>query len=116
VALLLTQVAHHLDRGQYQSLILIAATLFGSFFCLLTGFFKTVWVFMFYILFIAAAIIIDEVVHTRNLGLMIHDLAFMTPASTLFFAAMLLLVSSVCTALPLVVLGQRSWLHSCTTC
>ncbi|VAH99366.1 unnamed protein product [Triticum turgidum subsp. durum] len=60
VAPLLTQVAHHLDRGQYQSLILIAATSFGSFFCLLTGFFKTVWVFLFYILFIAASIIIAE--------------------------------------------------------
>lgn len=75
VAPLLTQVAHHLDRGQYQSLILIAATSFGSFFCLLTGFFKTVWVFLFYILFIAAAIIIAEAVHTRNLGLMIRGLA-----------------------------------------
>ncbi|VAH99364.1 uncharacterized protein LOC119288171 [Triticum dicoccoides] len=75
VAPLLTQVAHHLDRGQYQSLILIAATSFGSFFCLLTGFFKTVWVFLFYILFIAASIIIAEAVHTRNLGLMIRGLA-----------------------------------------
>jgi hypothetical protein len=75
VAPLLTQTAHHLDRGQYQSLILIAATSFGSFFCLLTGFFKTVWVFLFYILFIAGSIIVAEAVHTRNLGLMIRGLA-----------------------------------------
>jgi integral membrane sensor domain MASE1 len=74
VAPLLTQVAHHLDRGQYQSLILIAATSFGSFFCLLTGFFKTVWVFLFPILYIVVAIIFAEVVHTRNLGLLIHGL------------------------------------------
>lgn len=72
---ILTQAAHHLDRGQYQSLILIAATSFGSFFCLLTGFFKTVWVFLFYILFISASIIVAEAVHTRNLGLMIRGLA-----------------------------------------
>nr|CAB3466747.1 unnamed protein product [Digitaria exilis] len=75
VAPILTQTAHHLDRGQYQSLILIAATSFGSFFCLLTGFFKTVWVFLFYILFIAGSIIVAEAVHTRNLGLMIRGLA-----------------------------------------
>ncbi|KAJ1257621.1 hypothetical protein BS78_10G010000 [Paspalum vaginatum] len=75
VAPLLTQTSHHLDRGQYQSLILIAATSFGSFFCLLTGFFKTVWVFLFYILFIAGSIIVAESVHTRNLGLMIRGLA-----------------------------------------
>ncbi|RLM54902.1 hypothetical protein C2845_PM10G00640 [Panicum miliaceum] len=75
VAPILTQTAHHLDRGQYQSLILIAATSFGSFFCLLTGFFKTVWVFLFYILFVAGSIIVAEAVHTRNLGLMIRGLA-----------------------------------------
>jgi hypothetical protein len=46
---------------------------FGSFFCLLTGFFKTVWVFFFYIIFIAGSIIVGEAVHTRNLGLMISS-------------------------------------------
>jgi hypothetical protein len=48
---------------------------FGSFFCLLTGFFKTVWVFFFYIIFIAGSIIVGEAVHTRNLGLISHPLS-----------------------------------------
>ncbi|XP_044354573.1 uncharacterized protein [Triticum aestivum] len=115
VAPLLTQVAHHLDRGQYQSLILIAVMSFGSF-GLLTGFIKTVWVFLFYILFITASIIIVEAVHTRNLGLVIRGLATHDSGKHLVLRRALLLASSASTAPPSAASALPSWLHSCTTC
>ncbi|XP_072967610.1 uncharacterized protein [Typha angustifolia] len=71
---LLTQLGHHLDRGQHQSLILIAATTVGSFSCLLTGFFKTVWLFPFYIAAVISSIVVAEAAHTRYLGLMVRGL------------------------------------------
>nr|CAD1831007.1 unnamed protein product [Ananas comosus var. bracteatus] len=74
VAPLLPQVAHQLDRGHHQSLLLIAAITFGAFFCLLTGFFKTAWLFPFYIIFIVSAITVSDSAHSRYLALMLRGL------------------------------------------
>uniref|UniRef100_A0A8R7U8B2 Uncharacterized protein n=1 Tax=Triticum urartu TaxID=4572 RepID=A0A8R7U8B2_TRIUA len=114
-ASLLTQVVLHLDRGQYQSLILIAMMSFGSF-CLLNGFFKMVRVSLFYILFITSSIIIAEVVHTRNLMLMIRSLATHDSGKHLVLHRALLPASSASTAPPSAASARPSWLHSCTTC
>ncbi|XP_078173726.1 uncharacterized protein LOC144567458 [Carex rostrata] len=72
---LVLHTASHLDRGQHQSLILIAATSAGSFACLLTGFFKTFWLFPFYIVIIVGGFIIADAAHTRSLGLLVRGLA-----------------------------------------
>ncbi|KAJ3690912.1 hypothetical protein LUZ61_020076 [Rhynchospora tenuis] len=72
---LLLHTASHLDRGQHQSLILIAATSAGSFACLLTGFFKTFWLFPLYIVIIVGGFIIADAAHTRSLGLLVRGLA-----------------------------------------
>ncbi|KAJ3672586.1 hypothetical protein LUZ60_007307 [Juncus effusus] len=71
---LLAHTARHLDRGQHQSLILIAAISAGSFACLLTGFFKTFWLFPFYIVIIIGGFIIADAAHTRSLGLLVRGL------------------------------------------
>uniref|UniRef100_A0A453Q931 Uncharacterized protein n=1 Tax=Aegilops tauschii subsp. strangulata TaxID=200361 RepID=A0A453Q931_AEGTS len=89
---------------------------FDSFFCLLTGFFKTVWVFLFYILFITASIIIAEAVHTRNLGPMIRGLATHDSGKHLVLHCALPAASSASTAPPLAASARPSWLCSCTTC
>lgn len=72
---ILPKVAQHLDHGYHQPFILGAGTAVGSFICLLTGFFKPIWFFPFYIAIIAVAITCASAVHTRHLGLIVRGLA-----------------------------------------
>ncbi|MQM11236.1 hypothetical protein Taro_044141 [Colocasia esculenta] len=65
--------AWSLDHGGSQS-VLGAATVAGGFFCLLTGFFKTRWVFPVYIVAIAAADTVAGAAHGRHLGVMVRGL------------------------------------------
>ncbi|KAJ8650554.1 hypothetical protein MRB53_003577 [Persea americana] len=69
---ILAGLAFQLDHGHNQSLIAGAATIIGALFCLPTGFFKSVWLFVLYTAFIVAASTVAAAVHTRHLGLMIR--------------------------------------------
>ncbi|ONK79713.1 uncharacterized protein A4U43_C01F9280 [Asparagus officinalis] len=71
----LPRVAQQLDHGYHQPFILGAATAIGSFICLLTGFFKTTWLFPFYIAIVTMTITCASAVHTRHLGLIVRGLS-----------------------------------------
>ncbi|KAK7263551.1 hypothetical protein RJT34_31143 [Clitoria ternatea] len=60
-----------IDDGQFQTIITIAATGVGVFFCLPAGFFKTTKIFIPYIAAIAVASTVATTSHTHHLGLMI---------------------------------------------
>ncbi|KAJ6810119.1 uncharacterized protein M6B38_157030 [Iris pallida] len=71
---MLPYLARQLDRG-HQQLILATSTVAGAFCCLLTGFFKTTWVFPFYIIAVTIAITMASAAHTRQFGLILQGLA-----------------------------------------
>ncbi|XP_008813158.2 uncharacterized protein LOC103723864 [Phoenix dactylifera] len=69
---ILPHAAHYLDQGEGQSIVLGGATAIAAFSCLLTGFFKTTWLFPVFIAVIAVATTVGTTAHSRNLGLMIR--------------------------------------------
>lgn len=71
---MLPYIARQLDRGQ-QPVIIATSTVVGLFCCLLTGFFKTTWLFPFYIIAVTLAVAMASAAHTRQFGLILHGLA-----------------------------------------
>ncbi|KAG2676771.1 hypothetical protein I3760_12G067900 [Carya illinoinensis] len=65
-------VSFRLDRGRQQLFIAASSIAVGVVFCLPAGFFKTVWIFLPYIVAIVAAHTIARSCHTRHLGLMVR--------------------------------------------
>lgn len=71
--------AWSLDHGRSPPTVLAAATIVGGLFCLLTGFFKTRWVFPLYVAAIAAADAVAGAAHARHLGVMVRSLTELLP-------------------------------------
>ncbi|KAG6482755.1 uncharacterized protein LOC122013747 [Zingiber officinale] len=69
-----TFIAHHLDHGDHQPVILIGTIVGGALCCLLTGFFNTNWLFPVFIAVIAFSSVVGSAAHVRHLGLMVRGL------------------------------------------